>query len=449
MNSIISPCAIALLFAGLTAPTIAAENWPQFRGPNGCGVSAVAAPTTWDLETRENVRWTTDLPGLGHAGPVIWNDRIYIATAVRPGTNAEVKIGVYGDGDSYQEKDPHQWRLLCLDKATGKLLWDKLGLEAVPRQERHTKATHCNSTPATDGQCIVAIFGSEGLFCFDMEGSLLWKKDLGKMDAGPWDSPGLQWSFASSPLLHDRKVIVQCDVLSEQFLAVFDAKDGREIWRTPRKEVANWCTPAVAETKGGTQIVLNGWKQLGGYDLETGKQIWELSGGGDIPVPAPLVIGDFAFFNSAHGKYRPLRAVRLSAASGDITPPQLESTNAAIAWCHPRLGSYMQTPIVIGDKLWSCDWLGILSCVDTATGKIHYTERLGKGGQAFTASGVAAGNHLYFASESGDVYVVEATNSFAVLATNHLGGLCLATPAASDGTLFFRTTSKLLAVRPR
>jgi outer membrane protein assembly factor BamB len=250
-------------------------------------------------------------------------------------------------------------------------------------------------------------------------------------------------------LLHDRKVIVQCDVLSEQFLAVFDAKDGREIWRSPRKEVANWCTPAVAETKGGTQIVLNGWKQLGGYDLETGKQIWELSGGGDIPVPAPLVIGDFAFFNSAHGKYRPLRAVRLSAASGDIAPPRLESTNAAIAWCHPRLGSYMQTPIVIGDKLWSCDWLGILSCVDTATGKIHYTERLGKGGQAFTASGVAAGNHLYFASESGDVYVVEATNSFAVLATNHLGGLCLATPAASDGTLFFRTTSKLLAVRPR
>jgi len=174
-----------------------------------------------------------------------------------------------------------------------------------------------------------------------------------------------------------------------------------------------------------------------------------LSGGGDIPVPAPLILNDFAFFTSAHGKYRPLRAVRLAAANGNITPPELEATNAAIAWCHPRLGSYMQTPIVVRDKLWSCDWLGILSCVDTATGKVHYTERLGKGGQAFTASGIAAGNNLYFTSEAGDVYVVEATNTFSILATNRLGGLCLATPAATDGTLFFRTTDKLLAVQSR
>jgi outer membrane protein assembly factor BamB len=449
MNSIISPCAIALLGVVLTIPAFVAENWPQFRGADGRGISTAAAPTSWNLETRENIRWTADLPGLGHASPIIWDDRIYIATAVRPGTNAVVKIGLYGDGDSYKEKEPHQWRLLCLDKATGRLLWDKLGYEAVPRQERHTKATHCNSTPATDGHRIVTIFGSEGLFCFDMDGALLWKKDLGKMDAGPWDSPGLQWSFASSPLLRNGKVIVQCDVLSGQFLAVFDATDGREIWRTSRKEVANWCTPAIAEVKGITQVVLNGWKQLGGYDFETGKLIWDLSGGGDIPVPAPLINGDFAFFTSAHGKYRPLRAVRLSAANGDITPQDLESTNAAIAWCHPRLGSYMQTPIVVGDKLWSCDLLGILSCVDTTTGKIHYSERLGKGGQAFTASGVAAGNHLYFASEAGDVFVVEANLKFSVLATNHLNGLCLATAAASDGTLFFRTTDKLLAIRTK
>jgi outer membrane protein assembly factor BamB len=448
-NSIISPCAIALLSVVLTLPAIAVENWPQFRGGNGSGTSAVAAPTTWSLETRENIRWTADLPGLGHAGPIIWDNHIFIATALRPGTNAEIKIGVYGDGDSYQEKEPHQWRLLCLDKATGKLLWDKLGHEAVPRQERHTKATHCNSTPATDGQRIVTIFGSEGLFCFDMDGSLRWKKDLGKMDAGPWDSPGLQWSFAGSPLLHDGKVIVQCDVLSEQFLAVFDAKDGREIWRTPRKEVANWCTPAIAKTKGSTQIILNGWKQLGGYDFTTGKQIWELSGGGDIPVPAPLIVDDLAVFTSAHGKYRPLRAVRISAAIDDITPPQLESTNAAIVWCHPRLGSYMQTPIVYGDILYVCRDNGVLTAFDAKTGTRHYQARLGDGKTGFSASAVASGGRVYFTSEDGDVYVVKAGTTYELLATNPLGEVAMATPAISEGTLLFRTRNHLVAVGER
>ncbi len=440
---------LAFLIFAMTATEAFAQNWPQFRGPNGRGVSTVAAPTTWNLETGENVKWLREVPGLGHSSPIVWNNCIYVATAVRPGAKAELKVGVYGDGDSYKEREPHQWRLLCFDKGTGGLLWDKLAHEAVPRQERHTKASHCNSTPATDGEHIVAIFGSEGLFCFDMEGVLLWKRDLGKMDAGPWNAPDLQWSFASSPLLHAGKIIIQCDVLSEQFLALFDAQSGRELWRTPRKEVANWCTPAVAESHGHTQIVVNGWKQLGGYDFLTGKQLWTLSGGGDIPVPAPLVGDGLAVFTSAHGRYRPLRAVRISAAQGDITPAELESTNTAIAWCHPRLGSYMQTPISIKSNLWSCDWLGILSCLDLQSGHLHYSQRLNSGGQAFTSSGVAAKDHLYFTSESGDVYVIGASNRLTVVATNHLNGLCLATPAVSDGALFFRTTEKLIAIRSK
>ncbi|MBI5768476.1 MAG: PQQ-binding-like beta-propeller repeat protein [Verrucomicrobia bacterium] len=299
----------------------------------------------------------------------MWGAQVYLATVDRPGPRPTVKLGVYGAGDSEKEKEPHQWRLLCFERATGKILWNKPGHEAVPSQERHLKATHCNSTLATDGQCIVAIFGSEGLFCFEMDGTPRWRVALGKMDAGPWDAPQLQWSFASSPLLHDGKVIVQCDVLSEQYLAVFDARDGRELWRTKRQEVANWCTPAVAVVDGRTQIVVNGWKQIGGYDFASGKQLWTLSGGGDIPVPAPLVVDDWVFLTSAHGTYRPLRAIRLGAAQGDISPPAVGDTNAAVAWCHAKLGSYMQTPIVVGDLLWSCDWQGILTCVDRATGK--------------------------------------------------------------------------------
>jgi outer membrane protein assembly factor BamB len=433
----------------MAATTSAATvNWPQFRGPQASGVAGDTVPVTWNVETGDNIRWQTPLPGLAHSSPIIWLDRIYVATAVKPGAKPELKVGLYGDGDSYKEKEPHQWRLLCVDKQTGKVLWDKLGHEAIPRLERHTKATHCNATPATDGEHIVAMFGSEGLFCFDMNGGLLWRKDLGKLHAGPYNAPTMQWGFASSPVLHDGKVVVQCDTLSEQFLAVFDAKDGREMWRTKREEVTAWSTPIVASSPGRTQIVVNGWKHIGGYDFNTGKELWRLKEGGDIPVASPIIADDLAILTSGHGKYRPMRAVRLNA-TGDVTPPEMGATNQAVVWCHPRKGNYLQTPIVVGDLLFGCLDSGIVTCFDVKSGKLHYEERIGGGGQGFSASPVAANGHVYFSGEQGDVFVIPTAERFSVVATNKLGGLCLATPAISEGTLLFRTTEKLLAVGPR
>lgn len=420
-------------------------NWPQFRGPQASGGSEDATPLRWNLETGENVRWQTPIPGLAHASPIIWENRLYLTTAVRPEAKSDLKVGLYGAGDSYKEKEPHQWRLLCLDKATGKVLWDKLEHESVPRLERHTKATHCNSTPATDGKRIVAMFGSEGLFCFDMDGQRLWHKDLGKLHAGPYDAPSMQWGFASSPVLHDGKVIVQCDTLTEQFLAVFDATDGRELWRTKRNEMTAWSTPIVAASAGRKQIIVNGWKHIGGYDFDTGRELWRMSEGGDIPVASPILAGDLVILTSGHGKYRPMRAVRLNA-TGDITPGEMGATNQFVAWCHPRKGNYLQTPIAVGDLLWGCLDNGIVTCFDVKTGKLHYEERIGIGNQGFSASPVAANGHLYFTGEQGDVFVLAATNKFSVLATNQLGGISLSTPAISERVLFFRTTEKMLAV---
>jgi outer membrane protein assembly factor BamB len=437
---------IAVTALPLVLESEAAENWPQFRGPQASGVSRAAVAVNWNAASGENILWQTPLPGLGHASPIIWGDRIYIATAVRPGAKAELKVGLYGDGASYAEKEAHQWRLLCLDKNSGKILWDKLGFEAVPRLERHTKATHCNSTPATDGQRIVALFGSEGLFCFDMNGRPLWHLDLGKLHSAPHDAPSLQWGFASSPVLHDGKVIVQCDTMTEKFLAVFDAKDGREMWRTPRQEpTSTWCTPVVASAAGRTQIIANGWKQIGGYDFNSGKSLWSLSEGGDVPVASPVLAGDHVILTSGHGKYRPMRAVRLDA-TGDITPPDISQTNQSVVWCHPRKGNYLQTPIAVGDRLWGCSNDGIVTCFDVKTGKVNYEECIGGGGQGFTASPVAAGQYLYFSGEQGDVFVLPKSDQFSVLATNKLGGICLATAAISEGTLFYRTTEKLVAV---
>ena len=451
MESTLSPgasVALACVVASLLCPFAesSAGEWPQFRGPRASGLADdKPLVTTWNLETGENVLWRTPIPGLGHASPIVWKDRIYIATATKPGAKPELKVGLYGSGDSYAEKEPHQWRLLCVEKLSGKILWDKLGHEDVPRVERHTKATHCNSTPATDGQRIVAMFGSEGLFCFDMDGRKLWRKDLGKLHAGPYDVPRLQWGFASSPVLHNGKVVVQCDTLSEHFLAVFDAQDGRELWRTARDEVSAWSTPIVAETTDRTQIIVNGWKHIGGYDFADGRELWKLKEGGDIPVASPILWRDRVILTSGHGKYRPMRAVRLDA-SGDVTPPEMGATNHAVVWCHPRKGNYIQTPIAVRDLLWGCLDNGVVTCFDAATGNVHYEQRIGGGGQGFTSSPVSDGKHLYYTGEQGDVFVIPAVEKFSVSATNKLGGLCLTTPAISEGTLFFRTTENLLAI---
>ncbi len=254
---------LALVVSCLLAQA-ADNNWPQFRGPNASGVAAGGPmPTTWNVETDENILWRMPVSGLAHSSPIVWSDRVYVATAAKPG-KAELKVGLYGDIDSVLEHEPHQWRLVAFDKATGREVWNTLAHEAIPRQRRHTKASQCNSTPATDGQRIVALFGSEGLFCFDLSGRLLWRQDLGPMDAGPYTGPTEQWGFGSSPVICGDRILVQCDVLSEQYLAAFDLKDGHEIWRSPRQEVATWCTPAIAEAGGRTQIIVNGWRHLGG-----------------------------------------------------------------------------------------------------------------------------------------------------------------------------------------
>jgi outer membrane protein assembly factor BamB len=422
----------------------ASSNWPQFRGPQGSGVAETKTPERWNVETAENIRWQTAVPGLAHASPIIWGNRVYLATAVRPG-QAALKVGLYGDIDSANDQDSHQWRLLALDKALGKIIGNKLGHEAIPRVKRHTKASHCNSTPATDGHRIVTFFGSEGLFCFDMDGKFAWKKDLGPMDSGYYQVPSAQWGFSASPVIHKGKVVVLCDVQTNSFLAVFALDDGTELWRTPRKDVPTWSTPAIAKVGNETQILVNGWHHTGAYDFNTGKEIWKLDGGGDIPVPTPVVAHGFAYLTSGHGRFRPMRAIRLEA-KGDITLTDPGATNAAIAWAHARHGTYMQTPMVVGDRVYGCLDNGVLTCFDARTGVIRYNERLGDGDEGFTASPVSDGRRLYFASEVGNVYVVEASEKFSVISTNRLNETCMATPAISEGTIFFRTRNKLIAV---
>lgn len=421
-------------------------NWPSFRGPGASGVSeGHATPTTWNVKESRNIRWKTAIPGLAHSSPIIWGDRLFVTSAVSSDKEPYLRVGLYGASPDHPEDLEHDFRLYCLDKKNGKVLWERTAHRGIPQVKRHIKSTHANCTPATDGKHVVAFFGSEGLYCYDLEGNLVWKKDLGLLDAGPYDAPGLQWAFASSPIIHDGRVIVQCDARNQAFLAAFDIKDGKELWRTAREDVPTWGTPAVHVGENQTQIIVNGYKHMGGYDAATGKELWKLSGGGDVPTPTPVVAGDLIYITNAHGRLRPLYAVRASAR-GDITLAPGKTRNEAIAWSYPKRGIYQQTPIVYRGLIYMCRGNGILTVYDAKTGKKQYGQRLGTGSTGFTASAVAGDGKLYFTSEEGDISVIKAGPTFELVAENEMGDICMASPALSEGTLFYRTRHHVIAI---
>jgi outer membrane protein assembly factor BamB len=432
-------------------------DWPSFRGSNACGLATQASTVTvWNVEKSENILWKSPIPGLGHSSPIIWQDRLFVTTAVNERKTAPLKVGLYGEPDSAEDDDVQQWKVLCLDKRTGQVLWQQTAHEGAPKVRRHPKATHANCTMATDGSCVIAFFGSEGLYCYDLEGRLRWHKDLGTLRASPTvynDTPDpqgskLEWGFASSPIIYNGRVFVQCDVLTNGFIAAFDIANGQEVWRTRRDDTGTWSTPNICYDESRPQIVVNGWKHMGGYDLQTGEELWRMSGGGDCPVPTPMVWKNLIFLMSAHGPRSPIYAVRTDAV-GDVSLLNGARTNKYVSWSVLRGGSYMETPMIYGDYLYSCQTDGVLSCYKAATGEQEYKERLGTGGEGFTASPVASEGKMYFASEHGAVFVVKPGPDFAVLATNQMKEVCMATPAISDGAIFFRTQGHVVAVGHR
>lgn len=414
-------------------------------------------PTKWDAETGENILWKTKIPGLGHSCPVIWGDRVFVTTAVSGKNDPELKVGLYGDIQSVEDDTEHEFRVICLDKKSGKILWNKLAYKGVPKVKRHTKATHANCTPATDGKHVIAFFASEGLYCYDFKGKLKWKKDLGTLDSGFFRMPEAQWEFASSPVIHDGRLLLQCDIQGGGFVAALDVRNGKEIWRTERKDECTWSTPSVFGSGKRRLVILNGWKHIGAYDFKTGKEVWKMTGGGDIPVPTPVVWNDLVFIANAHGQWGPLFAVK-AASKGDISLSleNGETSNDHIAWCDPKSYAYMQTPIVVGDLVYNCRDNGGLTCYRAATGEEVYKERLGGGSTGFTASpvaalfgpadDVAAKAVIYYTSEEGDVFVVKPGEKHEVLETNSLGEVCMATPAISGDVIYFRTRGHVVAV---
>ena len=437
---------LALASLPLRAADPSYPHWPSFRGRRAAGVAdGPATPTRWNVEEGENVAWRTPVPGLGLSSPVIWGDRIFVTTAVSEKGEEKLKPGLYGAIKPVDDSSRHDWELICFDKKTGGIRWQRTVHSGVPRIKRHPKSSHANSTPATDGDRVVAFFGSEGLFCYTVKGELVWSKDLGVLDAGYYRVPSAQWGFGSSPVIHEEKVIVQCDIQDGGFVAAFDVRTGKEIWRTGRDDVPTWSTPAVHVGPERSQVIVNGYRHIGGYALATGKELWRMTGGGDIPVPTPILGPDLVYITNSHGRMRPIYAVRLSAR-GDVTLGKNEGANTHVAWSYRHRGNYMQTPILVVGLLYCCSDRGVLGCYDARTGEQKYLQRVGLGASGFTASPISSGDSIYLTSENGEVHVVRAGPKFQTITVNRLDETCLATPAISEGRLYFRGRSHLIAI---
>jgi outer membrane protein assembly factor BamB len=378
----------------------------------------------------------TPIPGLSHSSPIIWEDSVFVATVISDDPNPDFRraFALMGAEASTSSKDmAHQsWRLYCLDKKSGEIRWEKVVHEGIPKSKRHPKNSHASQTPATNGKYVVVYFGSEGLYCYDMEGNLQWSRDLGVM------IHPMGWGVASSPIIYGNLAIVQGDHNKGSFIAAFDLETGKKVWSTPRDVITSWSTPTVYEGTTRTELLTNGTDYLTGYDPLTGKELWSYKGTSRQSIPTPFEANGLLYFFSGFHSVGPMFAIR-PGGTGNITPAEGENSGRYVAWRTERGAPEIPTPIVYGDYLYVVSNNGILSCYQAGTGERVYRERMGGVGGAFAASLIAADGRIYLTSEDGEIYVIKAGPAYELLAQNSMGEICMATPAVSDGMLVIRT----------
>ena len=437
---------LVVLVLFLSAITINAQNWPSFRGPNASGVAeGTNPPTTWDLEKSQNVLWKTNIPGLSHSSPIIWDNQIFVITAISNDPKPTYKPKDRGI-DLATDETKHTWMIYALDKRNGRVLWTDKPYEGVPRAKRHVKATQANSTPVTDGRYVVALFGSEGLACYDLKGKLSWKQDLGVLNPGLWDDKESSWGHASSPIIYRDLVIVQADGHKQSFIAAFNLKDGKQAWRVERNEITSWTTPTIYQGRNRIELIANGGRYIRGYDPLTGKELWRFADNNtEVKMQAPQIAHDLIYITGGYPPGRTMYAFRPGAV-GDISLKSGEEKNAFLAWTTPKGSPYTPTPIIYGAELYVLADNGVLSAYDAKTGENIYQQRLPT---SFSASPVAADGKLYLSSEDGDVFVVKAGRQYELLSRNTMGQALMATPALTDGMLIVRAEDAIYALGER
>lgn len=438
---LLTATAVWSLTAFVTSAAPKAANWAQWRGPEGNGVSTeTGLPAEWTPD--KNIKWKTPISGRGHSSPIVWGTRVFLTTDVEgevvPGAQA-VKHVIEGQEfkhpDSVGGDRKHTFKVLCLDRGTGKVLWEKTAYEGTVYDDRHRKGSYAAPTPTTDGTYVYAWFGAEGdgLYCYDFKGNQVWKTAVGKI-ASVGMGPG------SSPVLFENLLILQCDEDEgkKSFIVALDKKTGKEVWRNSRQVQSSWSTPLIVRTAQRAELVTSGFEWIISYDPKTGKELWKMKGLESNAIPSPLVGSGMVFLYAGFPAKRTL-AVRLGA-SGDLTG----SPN--LVWRYDKGTAYVPSSILYGDYLYLMSDRGILTCLEAKTGKVVY-----EGGRipvpaTFTASPVAFDGKILLTSEDGDTFVIKAGPKHEVLATNSVGEPVFASPAISDGLIFIRGEQNLYCI---
>ncbi len=427
-------------------PMAGKANWPSFRGPQASGVAERQdLPDRWDVKTGENILWRTPIPGLAHSSPIVWGNRVFVTSAVSTDPKATFRPGLYGDGDASKDISRHRWMIYALDKNSGKIVWERIAHQGEPLEKRHIKSTYANSTPATDGRIVVAWFGSQGIHAYDVNGRFLWKVDLGRLDVGAYDIPTFEWGPASSPIIWNNLVIVQCDTQTDSFLLALDAVTGKTVWKTEREELPSWGTPTVVSTSSGPQLVTNASNYIRGYDPRTGKELWRLGRSSKITAPTPIFADGLFVVASGRGPERPIFVVRPDSR-GDLTLSEGKTTSDAIVWSRTGRGSYMPTPLAYNGILYVLGNNGLFDAYDLKSGEEVYRQRLPLVGSGFSASPIAADGKIYLSNEDGEILVIGAGQKFNHVGTNSMGEMLMATPAIADGVLYVRSSASLFAI---
>ena len=457
-----------IVFVTSFIPAPPDTTWPQFRGHGGRAVSAIESlPTKWS--TTINVAWKTEVPGRGWSSPIVWGDQVIVTSAVGAGAFKQPSPGIYGndyvaelqrqglsedqimeklrlrDLESPQEAGELQFTVSSFDVKSGKPRWERVAHKGPPVGGRHRKNTYASETPATDGERVYALFGNIGLFCYSMDGTLLWTHKIAPQPRY------LDFGTAASPVVHDGRVYFQDDNEADSFLAALDAKTGAVIWKTPRtagtgRPLSGWSSPYVWVNARRIEIVTIGRQLAVSYDLE-GRELWRVKGLTQAN-PTPTEGGGLLYLGTgSQGEAnRPLFAVKPGAA-GDISLQTGETANAFVAWFQPRAAAYTSSPLVFGGRVYAVNDTGILQVFDAKTGREIYKARVGGVGNTFSASPWACGGKIYLLSEEGDTFVINAGDAYVEVAKNSLGELAFASPAVTRDGLFIRTQTRLYRIK--
>lgn len=447
------------------------DYWPQWRGPRGTGVAPQARPPRhWDAQ--RNIAWKVPIPGDGTSTPIIWEDRVFVQTAVpahgeeavgesrgspptvagkrEPGPGAPGKgfppgrggaagkgsKGGFGGGPPPNQ--PYRWMLLCLDRKSGQILWQKVAREEVPHEGfRPGDGSFAASSALTDGQRVYAFFGSRGVYCYDFAGNLLWEKDLGDQQTRNGFGEG------ATPALWGDTLVVPWDHEGDDFIVALDKHTGNERWRQTRDEPTCWSTPLIVPQGGQAQVIACGTNRVISYDLATGRPLWELEGLTANVIPTGVASGDTAFLTSGFRGSK-LLAVRLGQTSDT-------QGSAEILWRYDQDTPYVPSPLLSENRLYFFKSNNaILTCLDATSGKPHFaSQRIGELGSAVYASPIAADGHVYLVGRNGTTVVIKDAPRLEIVATNVLNDPIDASPAAVGTQLFLRSRKYLYCLEEK